>query len=142
MKVPDQWRGVKYAIAALEARGPSRRDPETSGAGASMTLHTDPTSVSVYWYPPPTGNRPILGYRVQFSGRPVLTIKGLSDFLMASTWCRPADVFTGLSRRKTYQISIRALTPAGIGPPLSSGFFRTNSIPVMGWITHRDKHLA
>ena len=100
-----------------------RVDVRRPAKPTSITMHTGAGFASTYWYPPTTGDWPILGYRVELYGRPVLTIQGLSEFLMASTWCRSAHVFIGLRPGQVYRIAVRVITPDGIGPAIRSQSF-------------------
>lgn len=109
----------------------SNRKPTLPGKPSFVGVQAGRHNVRVMWWPPtsirctgpwwaPVCRNPVLAYAVRSSAGRTYMVTGLRGLIVWNKRGRTLHVIGGLSSGKSYRFSVAAVTPAGVGPSLTS----------------------
>jgi hypothetical protein len=107
------------------------RPPSLPGRPSWVGVQPGPGNVRVMWYPPPSircdgpwwaavCRNPVLSYTVTSSRGRSYTVAGLRQLIVWNKRGRALHVIGGLEHGTRYRFSVAAVTPAGVGPAVTS----------------------
>ncbi|KAL8559262.1 hypothetical protein ACOMHN_040386 [Nucella lapillus] len=102
-----------FRVQALNAAGSGPYSPAVScqtpssspGAVMSVRWQAGPTSVQLWWRPPPSNGSDLLSYNISLSDRQVVTVDPVAEYSLDN-----------LQPETTYKIRIQAVNGIGVGP--------------------------
>jgi hypothetical protein len=143
--VPGLATGARYTFTVIAnnrdgSSTASIPSPEIATSAKAPPLPDRPTNlqvrpahsaVSLIWYAPKSSGctgrwyaqvcrRPVLGFLVTSSTGQSYTVMGLSRLIVSNASGRTLRVIGGLHRGQPYWFSVSAVTPAGVGPAVTS----------------------
>lgn len=122
--------GSSTPSIASSAIAPRRVAPGLAGPPTDIVSVVGHSAITLTWYRPAGSHcsgpewgektwctNPVLGYIVTDSSGQAYPVGGLARLIMTNHGARDLFVAGGLTPGRQYMFSIRAVTPAGVGPP-------------------------